>query len=207
MSKPPLHPAAKTNPFHLWQQFCAGDSSALGALADQFYRPLLNYGLKLSTDREFLKDLIQELFLDLWTRRQAISPPDDIKAYLLGAFRNKIYKERIRSKRSPQLTDLPFDGEGCAADPSMEDSLIEGEVELYNQQRIQHLLTALPKRQQEVIYLHYYEGLDADQIAEIMNIGRQSVYNLLSRTLKDLRAAWVSLIVFVLALFSIDSLR
>lgn len=68
----------------LWQQFGAGDAQALGALADQFYRPLLNYGLRLSPDRELLKDLLQELFMDLWARRQTLAQPDNVKAYLLG---------------------------------------------------------------------------------------------------------------------------
>lgn len=191
----------------LWQQFGAGDAQALGALANQFYRPLLNYGLRLSPDRELLKDLLQELFMDLWTRRQTLTPPDNVKAYLLGAFRNKIYKERSRIERLPTFNELPFEGGPDAVEASVESILIQAETHRYNHRRIQHLLSALPKRQQEVIYLHYYEGLEADQIATVMGIGRQGVYNLLSRTIKNLRAAWATTAAFALMLLTASILR
>lgn len=201
-----MHPVDERTTPHLWRQFCAGDNQALGKLADQFYRPLLNYGLRLSTDRELLKDLLQELFTELWTRRQTLAQPDDVKAYLLGAFRNKIYKERLRAKRLPQFTDLSFEGGDHAVDCSIEELLIQGETGRHNHQRIQHLLAALPKRQQEVIYLHFYEGLDANQVAAVMDIGRQSMYNLLSRTLKDLHTAWITGVVFALMLLTLSFL-
>lgn len=140
--------------------------------------------------------------MELWTRRQTLTPPDDVKAYLMGAFRNKIYKDRIQSNRLPQLTDLPFDGSDTTLSPSAEEALIQDETGQQIHQRIKHLLASLPKRQQEVIYLHFYEGLDADQIADVMGIGRQSVYNLLSRTLNDLRRAWSTAVVYALILLT-----
>lgn len=167
---------------------------------------LLNYGLRFSTDRELLKDLLQELFMELWTRRQ-MAQPDNVKAYLLGAFRNKIYKERSRSERLPTFSELPFEGGPDAVDASVESILIQAETHQHNHRRIQHLLSALPKRQQEVIYLHYYEGLEADQVATVMGIGRQGVYNLLSRTLKDLRAAWATTAAFLTLLLTASVLR
>lgn len=201
MSNTPLHPIENNDPSWLWRAFCADDSVALGTLATQFYKPLLNYGLRQSSDRELLKDLIQELFLDLWTRRKTLLVPDDVKAYLLGAYRNKLFKEHSRSARVPQPTEVPVEKWGDEATPSIEESLIQEETVQHTFQRIQRLLATLPKRQQEVIYLHYYENLEADQIAEMMGIGRQSVYNLLSRTLKDLRSAWTAISVVTILLF------
>ena len=145
--------------------------------------------------------------MELWTRRQTLALPDDVKAYLLGAFRNKIYRERIRTKRLPELSELPFDGGEDAADPSVESVLIQAETRQQHHWHIQHLLASLPKRQQEVIYLHHYEGLDADQVAAVMGIGRQSVYNLLSRTLRDLRDSWSTGVAFALACLLVSFLR
>ena len=207
MNRPRLPSAVDHTVAQLWQQFSAGDAQALGALADQFYRPLLNYGLRFSTDRELLKDLLQELFMDLWTRRDTLAQPDNVKAYLLGAFRNKIYKEHRRTEYLPTFGELPFEGGPNAVDASVESILIQAETHQFNHRRIQHLLSALPKRQQEVIYLHYYEGLEADQIAAVMSIGRQGVYNLLSRTLKDLRAAWATTAAFAMLLLTVSILR
>jgi RNA polymerase sigma factor (sigma-70 family) len=48
-------------------------------------------------------------------------------------------------------------------------------------------LAGLAKRQQEVIYLRFYVDADIDEIAEIMGLNRQSVYNLLHEGLKKLK--------------------
>ena len=48
-------------------------------------------------------------------------------------------------------------------------------------------LAGLSKRQQEVIYLRYYVDADIEEIAEIMSVNRQSVYNLLHDSLKKLK--------------------
>jgi RNA polymerase sigma factor (sigma-70 family) len=180
----------ETDPSRLWQQFQQGDNQALGTLAAHYYRPLLNYGLRFSPDRELLKDLIQDLFMELWSNRQRLHVPVSVKAYLMGAFRNKIYKQRIQASR---LAVLDESGDEFTADPgtpSAEAALIEDENQQLVRHRIRQLLTELPKRQQEIIYLYFYEGLDTDQVALVMDIGKQSVYNLLSRTLKELRASW-----------------
>jgi predicted DNA-binding protein (UPF0251 family) len=41
-----------------------------------------------------------------------------------------------------------------------------------------------------VIYLIYYQQLDQQQVAEIMQINRQSVYNLLHESLRKIKAFW-----------------
>ena len=207
MDQPFSHSVDERPSAQLWQQFGAGDAQALGILADRFYRPLLNYGLRLSPNREMLRDLLQELFMELWTRRQTLTAPDDVKAYLLGAFRNKIYKEHVRVKRLLTFDELPFESGDGAVDLSMEAALIQEETRQHNHRRIQHLLTVLSKRQQEVIYLHYYEDLNANQVAAVMDISQQSVYNLLSRTLRDLRAAWSTGIALALASLLVSFLR
>ena len=57
------------------------------------------------------------------------------------------------------------------------------------QSKITELLNQLPKRQKEVIYLHYFEDMDYNQIAEIMSINYQSVLNLTQKALQKLRSA------------------
>ncbi len=57
-------------------------------------------------------------------------------------------------------------------------------------QEIKIQLENLPKRQREVIYLKFFEGLNRDQIAEVMGINDQSVSNLLQMAIKQLKANW-----------------
>jgi DNA-directed RNA polymerase specialized sigma24 family protein len=52
---------------------------------------------------------------------------------------------------------------------------------------VRQLVARLSKRQQEVIYLRFYGDIEIEEIAEIMHLNRQSVYNLLHDALKELR--------------------
>ena len=54
----------------LWRAFRAGDEKALITIFGRFSRPMYNYGYKIASDRELVKDAIQELFIDIWQNRE-----------------------------------------------------------------------------------------------------------------------------------------
>jgi RNA polymerase sigma-70 factor (ECF subfamily) len=173
----------------LWQRFKAGDSEALGQLAQVHYRALYNYASKFSSDSDFIRDSIQELYLELWERRNFLSETAFVKSYLLKALRHKLIKESIRLKRFQEPRQAFFDGENT--DPSIESNIIEDENIRFQNGRLKRIITLLTKRQQEIIYLRFYQNLENEDIAQIMGLGRQSVSNLLYRTLKEIKEIWV----------------
>ena len=75
---------------------------------------------------------------------------------------------------------------------SIERVIIEKQISEEKAERLRKTLSLLSKRQVEIIYLKYYQYLDHGQIAELMNISRQSVYNLLHEAIHQLRGLWHS---------------
>ena len=73
---------------------------------------------------------------------------------------------------------------------SIERIIIEKQITEANALRLRKTLSLLSKRQKEIIYLKYYQYLDNGQIAELMSISRQSVYNLLHDTIQKLKDLW-----------------
>jgi RNA polymerase sigma factor (sigma-70 family) len=173
----------------LWLRFKAGDSEALGQLAQVHYRALYNYASKFSSDPDFIRDSIQELYLELWERRDFLSETAFVKSYLLKALRHKLIKESIRLKRFQEPQQVLFDAD--EADPSIESNIIDDENIRSQNGRLKRIITLLTKRQQEIIYLRFYQNLENEDIAQIMGLGRQSVSNLLYRTLKEIKEIWV----------------
>jgi len=172
----------------LWLKFKSGDSDSLGKLAQIHYRALYNYASKFSGDPDFIRDCLQELYLELWERRGFLSETAFVKSYLFKALRHKLIKENVRLKRFQEQKNVLFDGND--SDLSIESYIIENESSKYQAKRLTHIISLLSKRQQEIIYLRFYQNLENEDIANIMNLGRQSVSNLLYRTLKEMKEIW-----------------
>ncbi|WP_159467499.1 RNA polymerase sigma factor [Dyadobacter sp. 3J3] len=174
---------------NLWLKFKSGDAAAFGELAQVHYRALYNYATKFSSDSEFIRDCIQELYLELWERRSFLSETAFVKSYLLKALRHKLIKESIRLKRFKEPKELSFDAD--EADLSIESLIIENEHLKHQIKRLNQIVSHLTKRQQEIIYLRFYQNLENEDIAQIMSLGRQSVANLLHRTIKEIKDIWM----------------
>jgi RNA polymerase sigma factor (sigma-70 family) len=184
----------------LWDSFRAGDKEAFGKLALHYYQLLFNYGLKLNSDEDFICDCIQELYLELWERRSFLSGTDFVKTYLLRALRNKIIKESIRLKRFKEPQDLPFEP---GADIPLESHLVLKEEEAAQIRQLNSVLDTLTKRQQEIVYLRFSQDLEFDEISHVMGLTRQSVANLLHRTLKKIKENWIiPLFILIFLLFA-----
>jgi len=169
---------------YTWNEFRNGNADAFGKLIRTHYQDLYNYGTRFTRDEELVKDCIQDLFLVLWTNRQTISETSFVKYYLLKSLRRKLGDRKSRpfgSRHEPYFETFFTDV------PAIETSIIREEELMDLTRKMRAILMGLSKRQQEVIYLRYYMDADVEEIAEIMGLNRQSVYNLLHDALKRLR--------------------
>ena len=167
----------------LWNQFRNGNADAFGELMQAHYQDLFNYGTRFTKDAELVKDCIQDLFLALWINRLTISETSFVKYYLLKSLRHNLTRAISRSRRSvePQFEYL------FNSAPPVESHLIREEHLVDLARKMRKALAGLSRRQQEVIYLRFYMDADTEEIAEIMSLSRQSVYNLLHDALRRLR--------------------
>jgi len=170
----------------LWNNFRNGNSDAFGELIRVHYQDLFNYGTRFTKEDELVKDCIQDLFLELWTNRLTISETSFVKYYLLKSLRRKLTRKIGRSRHTGSWDELHFESLFNGS-PSVETSIIREEWLAELSRKMRKVLTSLSKRQQEVIYLRFYVDADIEEIAEIMALNRQSVYNLLHDALKRLK--------------------
>ena len=172
----------------LWQEYRAGDIYALAKLMQSYYADLFHWGMRLHADREFVKDCIQEVFVNLWKIQDSISSVENVRSYLLVVLKTRILRELSKAQGAHQA-DLS-DDYSFSVEFAADIRLIEEEHEVYQIRRLERVLNHLPQRQKELIYLRFYQNLSFEQIAEIMHLGRQSVYNLLQKSLNSLRKNW-----------------
>jgi len=171
------------------QRLLQNDEEALPLLMKMYYDDLYNYAARFKKDDGLIKDCIQEVFISLWQRRETAATILSPKYYFLRAIKNKILKslhKNIRTTTSANLQD-EYD---FFHEFSIERIIIEKQVSEEKAEKLRKTLTLLSKRQKEIIYLKYYQYLDHGQIAELMNVSRQSVYNLLHEAIHKLKSLW-----------------
>src|SRR6201994_2865532 len=171
---------------NLWLQSLEGDEKAFYLIHRALFTGLYNYAQKLLQDPGLAGDAVQELFVKVWVRRSTIGPLRKVKPYFFTALRRQILNQVRNIKlRELKISSLPRPD----IDFSPEEIVVKNEEYHSLQNKIAALLNELPKRQKEVIYLHYFEGMDYTQIASVMGIHYQSVLNLTQKALQKLRSA------------------
>ena len=165
------------------------EEEALALLMRKFYTDLYNYAARFTRDDAMIKDCIQDVFISLWHRRQTAAGILSPKFYFLRAIKNKVLKSLDSTRRRIGNQTLPDDYD-FFHEFSIEKIIIAKQVSEENAARLQAILALLSKREKEVIYLKYYQHLDNAQIADLMNIGRQAVYNLLHEAIRKLKELW-----------------
>ena len=172
----------------LWQLMLQGDHSALAQLMELYVDTLYNYGIRFSDDHTMVEDCIQNLFIGIWQRRDFLSTPSNCKSYLFSSLRRMIHRNAQLVKKVSVISLSDNDPPGFDFELSIEHSLIQREESRIMANKLTHLITTLPKRQKEVIYLKFFENLSREEIADIMQISSQAVSNLLQKALKNLRS-------------------
>jgi RNA polymerase sigma factor (sigma-70 family) len=173
------------NESYWWSLFLQGDKHAFSEIFLSFHDDLFRYGIKLTRDPETVNDCIQNLFLKLWKNRNNLKQVKEIKPYLFRSLRNHII-DTIELKRQ----NLPIDHnieELFIVEFTAEDFMISSQTEEETHERVIKLLNQLTTQQRHAIYLRYFEEIEFENIAQIMNMQVQSVRNLISRGLLAMR--------------------
>jgi RNA polymerase sigma factor (sigma-70 family) len=174
----------------LWNDYQSGDMYALANIMQGYYSDLFHWGLRLHGEREFVKDCIQDMFVNLWKMQQSggtvsSGAVSNVRSYLLVALKTRILREL--SKKHVTHQSMLSDEYSFSVEFSSDLRLIDEEHEIYQVKKLEGVLNSLSGRQKELIYLRFYQSLSFEQIAEVMNLSRQSVYNLLQKSLGSLR--------------------
>ncbi len=166
-----------------WRNFKGGNSASLGILFETYYPELFYYGIKIVALPDLVKDTIQDLFTDVWERRNKMTVIENFKAYLIISLRRELFRRinRIRKESSDVLfTNVQFTF-------SAEDFLISDEENRKHSKLLSQSMEGLTERQREVILLRFFHGLEFTEISEVLEMNVQSVRNLLFRSLDKIR--------------------
>ena len=79
----------ETQACHTWTQLQNGQQHALLELYNQHYVGLMNYGMKLTGQRELTSECITQILLRLWDSRARLPVVENVRSYLLTCLRRE----------------------------------------------------------------------------------------------------------------------
>jgi len=159
-----------------------GDTGAFREIYDRYKQFVYAVVAARLSDDDEIKDIVQDVFINLWASRAQLHDLRDFKPYLYVLSRNQVVsayrKKNIRIKGEAylvqQLTEI---------EPSAEDRRLAKELN----STINHVVGQLPETMRHCYNLSKNEGKRNGEIAGILNISEKTVRNNVSEALKRLK--------------------
>jgi RNA polymerase sigma factor (sigma-70 family) len=184
---------------HLWQNIKRDNELAFSIIYKKYTQRLYNYGMHCCHDHDLVMDCLQELFVSIWDKRKQLATVHSVGSYLFKSFRRLLVKKLSWRKRFLQSIDLKQERYFEIVLPA--DALIEiGELQKEQSEKLHRSLMTLTKRQREAIFLKFYNDLSYSDIASIMDLQVDSVYNIISKAIESLRQTLKTFVVSALSI-------
>jgi RNA polymerase sigma-70 factor (ECF subfamily) len=159
-------------PPELLLRIASGDQAAFQQIYAGFYKRLYQFALALVKSREPAEEIVEDVFVRIWQKRQDISSIRNLRVYLYTATKNASLNYLSRKARA-SVTE-PFDHihvELSETALTPEQILITTEIH----QKILRTVEALPPRCKMIFKLVREDGLQYKEIAEILNISVNTI--------------------------------
>lgn len=204
--KMPLLGPSPENDAALVARLRAGDRAAFGALVKRDSGPLLRVARSLVRDPASAEELVQETWLAVLTGLGAFEERSSLRTWLFCILVNKARTRSARDGRTVSFSSMaaPADGEGEAVDPERfdADGAWRDPPSTWSEENperlamgaetraaIEEAIAALPPNQRAVMTLRDVEGLETDEICNLLSISVTNQRVLLHRARARVRAA------------------
>jgi RNA polymerase sigma-70 factor (ECF subfamily) len=155
---------------------------ALRRIYEIYFPPIYQFIRLRINDREQVRDIASEVFLDLFVALRGARPPQtNLRAWLFRVARNKIYDHYGRYKHFPVTTLEEWLPASSESSPEVE---FIRSINVEQARRALHMLNA---EQQEVIILRFGESLSLQETADVLGSSVSAVKSLQFRAVSKLR--------------------
>ena len=159
-----------------------GDARAFTEIYHRYKGVLHQHALNMLKDRDEAKDILQELFTNLWHNRESIHIQTNLSGYLYSGIRNRVLNliahKQVESKYISSLEDFIHKGEFITDHRVRERQLAE---------LIEKEIAALPPKMREIFRLSRISNMSHKEIAEGLSLSEQTVRTQVRNALRLLR--------------------
>jgi RNA polymerase sigma-70 factor (ECF subfamily) len=169
----------------LLRRIVEGDQRAFEMLYGRYGDSLYGFALSYVNDATVASDVVQDVFIAVWRRRDTLVSHESLRALLFQITRNTALNTLRGSRRRGQAEQVAAQEDEIGGTPATPfDEIIEGRED---RQRVVQAVLTLPERIREAVVLRWAHGLTYGEIAQAMNVSPETVKTQLARGLDLLR--------------------
>lgn len=169
----------------IWNELKRGNEDAFNHIYRKNIASLFNFGSQITSNKETVKDAIQNIFIDIRKGKESLKNMYSIRGYLFKALKREIIRRLEKEKRHTELNDKMA---SFMVDFSCEQKIIQGEMVKEKKMKFEKILNELSLKHRQGILLYYREGFSYDEIADILGLkNSKSARKLLYRALDSAR--------------------
>ena len=158
----------------------AGDDLALKLIYKKYWNQLYLSAYNVLHDQPACEDIIQELFINLWNKREQIEIKASLKSYLYASVRYEVYRQVRNGSVREDIFDTIQDR---LQTPAEYGSIEHRELLSY----VNSIVNGLSEKCKVVYKLSRDEQLSHKEIATKLHISPKTVENHLNKALRQLR--------------------
>jgi RNA polymerase sigma-70 factor (family 1) len=159
-----------------------GEENGFEKIYNYYWSKLFSVAYNYLRSREMAQEIVQEIFVSLWLRRETLPANLDLKSYLFQAVRHKIYDHFDKQTVREQYAAYFILNEPASANTT-EQQLAFNELNAILDQQIE----VLPETTRKVFVLSRVKGFSIPEIAQELQLSIKTVEYHLCKALKHLR--------------------
>jgi RNA polymerase sigma-70 factor (ECF subfamily) len=152
-----------------------------------FHRRLYRVGYHLTGNAQDAEDLLQDMYLKLWQKREDLKEEADMQAYLVTMMKNLFIDQR-RHKRIDASEDIE-----AHASPPDERSLDEQIGSRDEVQQVEGLIRQLSERDAKIIQMHLIEDRSYEEIESDTGLSQGNIRIIVMRAKKKLKQQFLNI--------------
>jgi RNA polymerase sigma-70 factor (ECF subfamily) len=166
----------------LIRQFKNGDHHSFKVLYQKYAPKLCGFSRKYLNSDEDAEEIVQEVFLRIWEKRENVDESQSFSSYIFQAAKHRIFngfRKKVNEQAYLDFVVYANDASSNFTDMAVEYQEIKSKAEA--------VISAMPPKRQEIFRLSREQGLKNKEIAEKLQISIKTVENQMSQALKFLR--------------------